>query len=136
MLSDEMTTGSVTSSDTQKRAFAAKSHAWNLQQARFKEAFPEVRPQFPGSKPADFSSIARRSFATYRIWVRKKEELHLRPSLLCTTAWQQIRQRKILQVMRWYRGTMPHRMVCPVSVTQRHLDGSFEWFGRNGGGQP
>jgi ubiquitin-conjugating enzyme E2 J2 len=42
MLSDEMTTGSVTSSDAHKRAFAARSHAWNLTQPRFRDAFPEV----------------------------------------------------------------------------------------------
>ncbi|KAL0063497.1 Ubiquitin-conjugating enzyme E2 6 [Marasmius tenuissimus] len=41
MLSDEMTTGSVTASSGQKRAYASRSHAWNLGQARFKEAFPE-----------------------------------------------------------------------------------------------
>lgn len=41
MLSDEMTTGSVTSSDAHKRVFAARSHAWNLGQNGFKEAFPE-----------------------------------------------------------------------------------------------
>ncbi|KAJ3848624.1 UBC-like protein [Lentinula lateritia] len=41
MLSDEMTTGSVNSSAAQKRHFALKSHAWNLNQARFKEAFPD-----------------------------------------------------------------------------------------------
>jgi len=41
MLSDEMTTGSVTSSDAHKEAFAARSHAWNLTQNKFKEAFPE-----------------------------------------------------------------------------------------------
>lgn len=42
MLADEMTTGSVTSSDADKRAYAARSHAWNVQQKRFKDAFPEV----------------------------------------------------------------------------------------------
>ncbi|KDR70980.1 hypothetical protein GALMADRAFT_144442 [Galerina marginata CBS 339.88] len=41
MLSDEMTTGSVTSSDSHKRAFAARSHGWNITQQRFKDAFPE-----------------------------------------------------------------------------------------------
>ncbi|KAI0085780.1 UBC-like protein [Irpex rosettiformis] len=41
MLSDEMTTGSVTTSDAEKRAYAARSHAWNIEQRRFKEAFPE-----------------------------------------------------------------------------------------------
>lgn len=41
MLSDEMTTGSVTSTDDDKRAYAARSHAWNIQQKRFKEAFPD-----------------------------------------------------------------------------------------------
>ena len=43
MLSDEMTTGSVTSSDSHKKSFAAKSHAFNLTQHRFREAFPDVR---------------------------------------------------------------------------------------------
>ena len=42
MLSDEMTTGSVTSSESHKRAFAARSHSWNIAQPRFKDAFPEV----------------------------------------------------------------------------------------------
>lgn len=42
MLSDEMTTGSVTTSDTDKRVYASRSHGWNLQQRRFREAFPEV----------------------------------------------------------------------------------------------
>jgi ubiquitin-conjugating enzyme E2 J2 len=41
MLSDEMTTGSVTSSDAHKRSFAARSHDWNVSQQRFREAFPE-----------------------------------------------------------------------------------------------
>jgi len=41
MLSDEMTTGSVNSTDAHKRAFAARSHAWNVAQPRFRDAFPE-----------------------------------------------------------------------------------------------
>lgn len=42
MLSDEMTTGSVTTTDAEKRLYAARSHSWNIKQKRFKEAFPEV----------------------------------------------------------------------------------------------
>lgn len=42
MLSDEMTTGSVTSPDAHKRALAAKSHTFNLAHPRFKDAFPDV----------------------------------------------------------------------------------------------
>lgn len=42
MLSDEITTGSVNTSDSDKRAWARKSHSWNLQQRKFKDAFPEV----------------------------------------------------------------------------------------------
>jgi ubiquitin-conjugating enzyme E2 J2 len=41
MLSNEMTTGSITSSDSHKRAFAERSHSWNVAQPRFKDAFPE-----------------------------------------------------------------------------------------------
>ncbi|KAI0718089.1 UBC-like protein [Cerioporus squamosus] len=46
MLSDEMTTGSVTATDAEKRMYAARSHSWNIQQKRFKEAFPEVSSSF------------------------------------------------------------------------------------------
>jgi ubiquitin-conjugating enzyme E2 J2 len=42
MLSDEMTTGSETSTDADKKALAAKSHAWNIEQRKFKEVFPDV----------------------------------------------------------------------------------------------
>ncbi|KAH7094010.1 UBC-like protein [Auriculariales sp. MPI-PUGE-AT-0066] len=41
MLSDEITTGGVTTTDADKRAYAARSHAWNLQNKRFREMFPE-----------------------------------------------------------------------------------------------
>jgi len=41
MLSDEMTTGSVTSTIQEKRLMAARSHAWNIQQKRFRDHFPE-----------------------------------------------------------------------------------------------
>ncbi|KAF5383860.1 hypothetical protein D9615_003794 [Tricholomella constricta] len=51
MLSDEMTTGSVTSSDTHKRAFAARSHGWNLTQQRFKECFPDYCTPYPRDLP-------------------------------------------------------------------------------------
>jgi ubiquitin-conjugating enzyme E2 J2 len=42
MLSDEVTTGAIKATDSQKRHYAQKSHAWNIAQARFREAFPEV----------------------------------------------------------------------------------------------
>jgi len=41
MLSDEMTTGSVTTTEAEKRLLASRSHAWNLTQKRFRDAFPE-----------------------------------------------------------------------------------------------
>jgi len=41
MLADEITTGSVTTTDSDKRAYAARSHAWNIAQRKFKEAFPD-----------------------------------------------------------------------------------------------
>ncbi|KAG8912360.1 Ubiquitin-conjugating enzyme E2 6 [Tulasnella sp. 408] len=45
MLSDEITTGSITTSDQDKRILAARSHAWNIQQKKFQEAFPEYSEQ-------------------------------------------------------------------------------------------
>ncbi|KAF8527319.1 UBC-like protein [Gautieria morchelliformis] len=41
MLSDEMTTGGLSSSIYDKRTLAAKSHTWNISQKRFKDAFPD-----------------------------------------------------------------------------------------------
>jgi len=75
MLSDEMTTGSVTTSDADKRVYAIRSHAWNLQQRKFKEAFPEYctpsrrplpnmgekdrgPPETPLSEPSDSTTPA------------------------------------------------------------------------------
>jgi len=43
LLSDEMTTGSVTSTERDKRILATRSHDWNRKQKRFQDAFPEVR---------------------------------------------------------------------------------------------
>ncbi|KAI0031443.1 ubiquitin-conjugating enzyme/RWD-like protein [Vararia minispora EC-137] len=51
MLSDEMTTGSMTTSDADKRALAARSHSWNVEQRRFKEAFPEYCTPIPRDPP-------------------------------------------------------------------------------------
>lgn len=41
MLSDEITTGSARSNDQEKRILAERSHSWNIQQKRFRDAFPE-----------------------------------------------------------------------------------------------
>lgn len=51
MLSDEMTTGSVNSSDTHKRTLASKSHSFNISQARFREAFPDYCTPTPRDLP-------------------------------------------------------------------------------------
>lgn len=42
MLSDEMTTGSITTAQQEKIVLAARSHAWNISQKRFRDAFPDV----------------------------------------------------------------------------------------------
>lgn len=41
MLSDEITTGSVRTTDAEKRALAAKSHEWNCKNIKFKTIFPD-----------------------------------------------------------------------------------------------
>jgi ubiquitin-conjugating enzyme E2 J2 len=42
MLSDEMTTGSMTTTEADKRTLAKRSHDWNRKQLNFVEAFPDV----------------------------------------------------------------------------------------------
>ncbi|EIW78781.1 UBC-like protein [Coniophora puteana RWD-64-598 SS2] len=56
MLSDEMTTGSVTSPDSHKRSLAARSHAWNLGQPRYRDAFPE----YCGPTPRDLPNMGEK----------------------------------------------------------------------------
>lgn len=72
MLSDEMTTGSITSSDPHKRAFAAHSHTWNLTQQRFKDAFPD----FCTPQPRDLPNMADKE--------RGKPDLPTIPPLIST----------------------------------------------------
>ncbi|CDH59575.1 ubc-like protein [Lichtheimia corymbifera JMRC:FSU:9682] len=42
MTTDETTTGSIKTTDAEKRVFAARSHRINLKNAKFKEVFPEL----------------------------------------------------------------------------------------------
>jgi hypothetical protein len=41
MSSEEMTTGSVSSSNPDRKTFAARSHEWNIKQKKFTTLFPE-----------------------------------------------------------------------------------------------
>lgn len=63
MCSDEMTTGSVTASDADRRKLAAQSHAFNLTQKKFCQIFPEHAgpeikdlPNMGNKKPAEGSA--------------------------------------------------------------------------------
>ncbi|KAF9529643.1 UBC-like protein [Crepidotus variabilis] len=84
MLSDEMTTGSVTSTDAHKRAFAARSHAFNLTQQRFRDAFPEYctstlhNPPNMGEKERGKSDV-------------KTSPIHIPPSFRPSTASSTLR---------------------------------------------
>jgi len=51
MLADEMTTGSITSTDRDKRILAERSHAWNLEHKKFKETFPDYCTPLPKDPP-------------------------------------------------------------------------------------
>src|ERR1700722_13015269 len=73
MLTDEMTTGSITSTDAHKRTFAAQSHGWNIKQLKFREAFPEVRHRrqavnLTGNLQFCLSSMQNQSCTTSPIW--------------------------------------------------------------------
>lgn len=41
MLSDEITTGSVRTTESEKKILAKKSHEWNCKNVKFKTIFPE-----------------------------------------------------------------------------------------------
>lgn len=46
MLSEEITTGSMTASSGDRKALAEKSHAFNIGNKKFRDIFPEVRLPF------------------------------------------------------------------------------------------
>lgn len=54
MLSEEITTGSMTASTADRRALAEKSHAFNIGNKKFRDNFPDVRSIVldPNSRPA------------------------------------------------------------------------------------
>ncbi|GAA5853112.1 hypothetical protein JCM8547_000205 [Rhodosporidiobolus lusitaniae] len=59
MMSDEITTGAIKGSDAERKDFAAKSHAWNLTQPKFKNIMTEYAgatmkdvPNMTGGAPA------------------------------------------------------------------------------------
>ncbi|GAA5939206.1 ubiquitin-conjugating enzyme E2 [Sporobolomyces koalae] len=63
MNSDEITTGSIKTTDDEKRQFATRSHDWNIQQPKFKTMFPEYAqkemkdvPNMIGGQPVASSS--------------------------------------------------------------------------------
>ncbi|EJD07375.1 UBC-like protein [Fomitiporia mediterranea MF3/22] len=62
MLADEMTTGSITTSDSDKRAYAARSHAWNIQNKKFREAFPD----YSGPLMKDLPNMAQKELGAQK----------------------------------------------------------------------
>lgn len=80
MLSDEMTTGSVNSSDADKKAYAARSHSWNIEQRKFKDAFPDVLMFFASylfhnNAEAPFcTSSVLRPYKISQTWARRSAE--------------------------------------------------------------
>ena len=60
MLSDEITTGSITSTLAEKKAFALKSHAYNLTEKKFKVSRIPFLIHFSLAR-ADFSIASSRA---------------------------------------------------------------------------
>ena len=55
MCTDELTTGSVLSSERDRRALAAQSHAYNVRQKRFLQLFPD----YAGSVGRDLPNMSK-----------------------------------------------------------------------------
>lgn len=54
MLSDEITTGAVKHSDSERKTLAAESHAWNAAQPKFRTLFPE----YAGERMKDLPNMS------------------------------------------------------------------------------
>ncbi|KAL1922737.1 uncharacterized protein VTP21DRAFT_9113 [Calcarisporiella thermophila] len=59
MLSNEVTTGSINTSDDDKRIYAARSHAFNRASAKFREVFPDMCAQQISPDPTPPISLAQ-----------------------------------------------------------------------------
>jgi ubiquitin-conjugating enzyme E2 J2 len=64
MLSDEITTGSIRTTDSDKKILASRSHAWNLTNQKFTTIFPE----YSEYETKDLPNMGEKP--------RKKEEAH------------------------------------------------------------
>ncbi|GAA5954233.1 hypothetical protein JCM3765_005327 [Sporobolomyces pararoseus] len=60
MNSDEITTGSMRTTDEEKKKFATESHAWNIQQPKFKTMFPE----YCGKEMKDVPNMVKEDTST------------------------------------------------------------------------
>jgi len=86
MLSDEMTTGSVTSTVPHKQVFAMRSHNWNMTQTRFRDAFPDVSSSLDFATVADsFYSYHQYCTATLRDLPNMGEKERGKPSITLTS---------------------------------------------------
>ncbi|PAV19944.1 UBC [Pyrrhoderma noxium] len=56
MLSDELTTGSITTSVSDKQILASRSHAWNIKNKKFRDAFPD----YSGPTIKDLPNMAQK----------------------------------------------------------------------------
>ncbi len=56
LVGSDPTTGSIDSSDAQKRLFARQSAAWNARDARFRELFPELAAEADAAGPPTATS--------------------------------------------------------------------------------
>ncbi|CED84691.1 ubc-like protein [Phaffia rhodozyma] len=71
MLSDEITTGSISTTNAERVSLAEKSHAWNLSNKKFKDMFPDYCtpkakdvPDMPSSAPAPSDSTSSTSVSS------------------------------------------------------------------------
>jgi len=103
MLSDEMTTGSVTSADRDKRILAGRSHEWNRNQKRFIEAFPDYCEE----RMKDLPNMGERDRGT--------PDGQVSPTALTTTS---LATRAISSVVSRQSGTTPN----PQSQHQQVAD--------------
>jgi len=60
MCADEMTTGSVSATSADRQTFAQRSHAWNIEQRKFKSILPE----YSGPTAKDLPNMGQQTPAT------------------------------------------------------------------------
>ncbi|CAO3687274.1 unnamed protein product [Umbelopsis ramanniana] len=108
MVTDETTTGSIKTTDAEKRIYAARSHKFNTSSSKFRDIFPELcqpeiltRPQHDNAPSTNMTQRRSRTTANANPVALATAQIVADTGASATAAVQQNRQSRFNQWRRW-----------------------------------